>query len=181
MEKIPDFSNQKNSDKTPVERFRSFDVTKVADYNEYYQKKFTHLKEEFKIKKLDDLLVELQKIINDWHKMTNINETDLREREMIIFEALIRLQPDQAWKNKHVDLFVDYIKAGDDFNLIKFVQEEFNLQQINPSGALAFQQISDEIKIGDMIKGEEKLDKNKDNFLAVDRQEIIKKRFTGEN
>ena len=124
-------------------RFNEFKPNSL-DVKGYYKEKMLNIKDEFKINNLDELAEEVVRITNDWHRVVNVDEGDLREREMLVYEALLRLKPDQGWKNKNVDIFVNYIKAADDLNVIEFVKKEFDLQQI-PIGGLAAKNVLDNI------------------------------------
>ncbi len=178
MKEIPNFSNQDK--KVPIERFNKLDFINISNEADFYQAKLDSIKEEFKIKNLDDLAKEVRHLVNDWHKMTNIDEGDLRERETIIHEALLRLKPSQDWKNKHVDLFVEYIQAGDDMRVINFVKEEFNLQQIKSLGSLGAKRVLDQIQKKQAIS-EENVDNQEKPSSLINNQSIIKDKPNSEN
>jgi hypothetical protein len=132
-------------------------------YEDYYNHQLNNLPENEKIKTLDDLIDKLISLIEGWLQ-TKKDEQALRQQEMFIHEALLRLKLDQDFKNKNVDLFVQYLKLGDDEKLINLVKREFDLQQV-PSGSMVIAQIENEIDTHNRLSGQENLDSLSDNIV----------------
>ncbi len=140
------------------------------NYEKNYQDKLKNIAEKDKINNLDDLAIELKRIAEAW-RVLRPDEQALRNRELLIHEALLRLKLDLDWKNSHTDLFVDYLQVGDDENLIELIKKEFNLQQVSSRTEIA-SQIKSEIDIAERLNSQESLTGIVD---LVDNDEIIEK------
>ncbi len=140
------------------------------NYEKHYQDKLKNIAEKDKINNLDDLAIELERITEAW-RVLRPDEQVLRNRELMIHEALLRLKLDLDWKNAHTDLFVDYLQVGDDEKLIELIKKEFNLQQVASSTEIA-PQIKSEIDIAERLNSQEGLTGIAD---LVANDEIIEK------
>lgn len=125
------------------------------NFEKHYHNQLENIDEKDKIKDLAELAVELEKITEAWREL-HPDEQALRNRELLIHEALLRLKLDLDWKNAYTDLFVDYLQVGDDEKLIELIKQEFNLQQI-ASGTEIVPQIQHEINMAGRLASQEAL------------------------
>jgi hypothetical protein len=99
-----------------------------------------------KIKSKDNLRSEMQEVIEEWHKLTFVDEQKLRWREARISEALseLNIDGDYSWKEENIELVKKFACAADTIPLVEKLKEMFDLGDI--SHGLAAWQVADEVK-----------------------------------
>jgi hypothetical protein len=109
-----------------MEKFNEF--SPKSDFNLYHEQKTNNIKEEFKINNENDLVARVDRVIKNWNKSEGKDEGSLRDEEIIIYEALGRLNLEESWINDNKSLFVKLAGAADDLKLIKLVKEKFSIE-----------------------------------------------------
>ena len=116
--------------------------------NEEFEVYANGLQRPRRIDSLDKLSAEIKYVSSEWLKIADINEHDLRLREVDIYSALSNLELNEQWKIKNEDLATMFVCTADTRNVIEKVKSVFNIDN-NSEGVVAAKQILDRIRFMD--------------------------------
>lgn len=92
-----------------------------------------NLNRSFRIDSLDKLSQEIRYVNSEWIKAFNIDEGDLRLRELDIFTAFIKLELTEEWKKQNEEVVSMFICLADTRNVVEKAMSIFNLEPNSPS------------------------------------------------
>ena len=105
-----------------------------------------------KITNQEDLLIEAHKLVKDYYKNDSKNGVDLKNREVIILDALNNLILNKNWKDENANIFAELVNLVDDKRLIESIENKFDLERIKNDDLISKKEVFNLVENKEIIE-----------------------------